>query len=104
MSTLAEIESAIERLPVAEREALEGRLLSRRFGLDALDAAERAALLAYPNLPDPAAHRRNRLPVALVESVLHPIELIATRTTSTDGELPEVVEGVANELDRLHRQ
>ncbi len=46
MSTLAEIESAIERLSVAEREALEGRLLSRRFGLDALDAAERAALLA----------------------------------------------------------
>ena len=46
MSTIAEIESAIERLPVAEREALEGRLLSRRFGLDALDAAERAALLA----------------------------------------------------------
>jgi len=46
MSTLAEIESAIECLPVAEREALEGRLLSRRFGLDALDAAERAALLA----------------------------------------------------------
>ena len=28
------------------RGALEGRLLSRRFGLDALDAAERAALLA----------------------------------------------------------
>ena len=46
MSTIAEIESAIERLPVAEREALEGRLLSRRFGLDALDAVERAALLA----------------------------------------------------------
>jgi len=46
MSTIAEIESAIERLPVAEREALEGRLLSRRFGLDALDATERAALLA----------------------------------------------------------
>ena len=46
MSTIAEIESAIERLPVTEREALEGRLLSRRFGLDALDATERAALLA----------------------------------------------------------
>lgn len=44
MSTLAEIESAIEHLPVVEREALESRLLSRRFGLD--DAAERAALLA----------------------------------------------------------
>ena len=46
VSTLAEIESAIERLPVADREALEGRLLSRRFGLDAHDAAERAALVA----------------------------------------------------------
>ena len=46
MSTIAEIESAIELLPVADREALEGRLLSRRFGLDALDATERAALLA----------------------------------------------------------
>lgn len=46
MSTLAEIESAIQHLPVVEREALESRLLSRRFGLDALDSAERAALLA----------------------------------------------------------
>ena len=46
MSTLAEIESAIEHLPDVEREALESRLLSRRFGLDALDAAARAALLA----------------------------------------------------------
>jgi hypothetical protein len=36
--------------------------------------------------------------------VLCPIELIAALTTRTDGELPEVVEGVANELDRLHRQ
>ena len=69
-----------------------------------LDDSERAALLAYPNLPDPAAHRRHRLPVARVEPVLYPIELIAALTTRTDGELPEVVEGVANELDRLHRQ
>ena len=46
MSTLAEIESAIEHLPVVEREALESRLLSRRFGLNALDAAEHAALIA----------------------------------------------------------
>lgn len=46
MSTTAEIEQAIELLPVAERESLENRLLSRRFGLDALDAAERAELLA----------------------------------------------------------
>lgn len=45
MSTLAEIESAIEHLPVVEREALESRLPSRRFGLDALEAAARAALL-----------------------------------------------------------
>ena len=46
MSTMAEIESAIAHLPAAEREALEGRLLARRFGLEALDAGERAALLA----------------------------------------------------------
>ena len=46
MSTTAEIEQAIERLPVVERESLENRLLSRRFGLDTLDAAERTELLA----------------------------------------------------------
>ena len=45
MSTMAEIESAIAHLPAAERETLEGRLLARRFGLEALDAGERAALL-----------------------------------------------------------
>ncbi|MDR3403509.1 MAG: hypothetical protein P4L99_13510 [Chthoniobacter sp.] len=42
MSTVSEIESAIERLPAIEREALEARLLSRWFGLD---AAERSNLL-----------------------------------------------------------
>ena len=46
MSTVAEIEEAIERLPVAERESLETWLLSRRFGFDALSAEERAELLA----------------------------------------------------------
>ena len=46
MSTVAEIEEAIAHLSVAEREVLEARLLSRRFGLDALEAAERAELLA----------------------------------------------------------
>jgi len=46
MSTVPEIESAIARLPEAERDALEARLLSRRFGLEALDVEERTALLA----------------------------------------------------------
>jgi hypothetical protein len=46
MSTTAEIESAIERLPAVEREALETRLLTRRFGLTALDDSERAELMA----------------------------------------------------------
>ena len=46
MSTLAEIENAIGLLPAGEREVLESRLLSRRFGLDALDGGERAELLA----------------------------------------------------------
>ena len=46
MSTLAEIENAIGLLPAAEREALESRLLSQRFGLEALDNGERAELLA----------------------------------------------------------
>lgn len=46
MSTVAEIEEAIERLPLAERESLESWLLSRRFGLDTASAAERAELLA----------------------------------------------------------
>jgi hypothetical protein len=46
MSTVAEIENAIQLLPAVEREALESRLLVRRFGLDALDENERAELLA----------------------------------------------------------
>ena len=45
MSTAAEIEKAIERLPGLERESLENRLLSRRFGMDALNDADRAELL-----------------------------------------------------------
>jgi hypothetical protein len=45
MSTLAEIENAIGRLSSAEREALEARLLSRRFGLESLDDTERSELL-----------------------------------------------------------
>ncbi len=44
MSTAVEIESAIERLSALEREALEARLLARRFGLDALNEFERAEL------------------------------------------------------------
>jgi hypothetical protein len=46
MSTVAEIESAIQLLSSTEREALESRLLARRFGLDVLGENERAALLA----------------------------------------------------------
>ena len=46
VSTVAEIENAIKLLPAAEREALESRLLARRFGLDALGDAERTDLLA----------------------------------------------------------
>jgi hypothetical protein len=46
MSTIAEIEDAIEGLPAAERETLEARLLARRFGLDAMSEGEHAELLA----------------------------------------------------------
>ncbi len=46
MSTVAEIEKAIELLPGGEREVLESRLLARRFGLGALDQETRAELLA----------------------------------------------------------
>ena len=47
MSTVVEIETAIASLPAEEREALESRLLARRFGLsDAMSADERAKLLA----------------------------------------------------------
>ena len=46
MSTVSEIEDAIKRLSPAERDALESRLLSQRFGLDALEADERTELLA----------------------------------------------------------
>ena len=46
MRTVAEIESAIEGLPTDEREALESRLLARRFGLDAMSEPGRADLLA----------------------------------------------------------
>ena len=44
--SIEQIEEAIQGLPAAERDALESRLLARRFGLDALSEAERADLLA----------------------------------------------------------
>jgi len=46
MSTVIEIEEAIGRLSEAEREALESRIFSRRFGLDALDDQQRAELFS----------------------------------------------------------
>ena len=46
MSTVAEIQNAIELLPAPDREALELQLLARRFGLDALGEDEGAKLLA----------------------------------------------------------
>jgi len=46
MSTVTEIEEAILNLPAADRETLEARIFSRRFGLDALDNDERSELLA----------------------------------------------------------
>lgn|GEM_PF-4252327 len=46
MSTIQEIEAALARLPAAEREAFESRLLARRFGLDALESEEYRELLA----------------------------------------------------------
>lgn len=44
--SIEQIEEAIEKLPPAEREALESRLLARRCGLDALNEAERTELIA----------------------------------------------------------
>ena len=44
--SIEQIEQAIEQLPAAERDALESRLLARRFGLDVLSEAERAELMA----------------------------------------------------------
>ena len=46
MSTVQEIEQAIDRLPAKERNALESRLLARRCGLSALNDEEQAELLA----------------------------------------------------------
>ena len=45
MSTLIEIETAIDQLSEAERESLESRILARRFGLDSLSFSERSDLL-----------------------------------------------------------
>jgi len=45
VSTVQEIEQAIQRLSDAQRDELESRLLARRFGLDALTEAERAELI-----------------------------------------------------------
>jgi hypothetical protein len=44
--SIEQIEQAIQRLPAADRDALESRLLARRFGLDALNEAERGELIA----------------------------------------------------------
>lgn len=46
MSTVAEIEKAIENLPTEEREALESRLLARRFGVDTTIKDEQSELFA----------------------------------------------------------
>jgi hypothetical protein len=46
VSTVQEIEAALERLPATEREAFESRLIARRFGLDALGSDEYRKLLA----------------------------------------------------------
>ena len=45
MSTVQEIERAIERLPEMERDVLESRLLARRCGLSNLNDDENAELL-----------------------------------------------------------
>ena len=45
MSTVQEIEEAIERLPDTQRDALEARLLARRCGLSALSEEEQNELL-----------------------------------------------------------
>jgi hypothetical protein len=43
--SIEQIEEAIQRLPATEREALESRLLARRFGLHVLSETERAGLI-----------------------------------------------------------
>jgi len=48
MSTITEIEEAIENLPAVEREILERRIYARH-SLEVLSDAERAALLASLN-------------------------------------------------------
>jgi hypothetical protein len=46
VSTIEEIEAAIERLPTPERDAFESRLIARRLGLDAEGDMEYRELLA----------------------------------------------------------
>jgi hypothetical protein len=46
VSTVPEIEAAIERLSALDREAFESRLIARRCGLDALGSDEYRELLA----------------------------------------------------------
>lgn len=45
MSTIQEIEAAVDRLSDPERDAFESRLIARRFGLDADGDAEYRELL-----------------------------------------------------------
>lgn len=67
-----------------------------------VDDPECTARIAYPDLAHSAAHGWHRFPVAWLESLLHPIKLVAGLTTSPDRERPQVIEGPANELDRPH--
>ncbi len=46
MSTIQEIEAAIDDLPASEREALEARLIARRYGFDGLGSDEYRDLIA----------------------------------------------------------
>jgi hypothetical protein len=46
VSTIKDIEAAIERLPAADRDLFEARVIARRFGFDALESNEYRELLA----------------------------------------------------------
>jgi hypothetical protein len=66
VSTVEDIEQAIERLPRAEREVLEAHLLARRFGLGSLGEEERAELLksleeADRDIDEGRSHTANEL-------------------------------------------
>lgn len=68
-----------------------------------VDHAEGAGVIPYPDLPDACTDGGHRLPVVRLLSALYLVDLEARILAGAVRERAQGIEGVAQELDRLHR-